>query len=137
VLLTNPPWEALKPDRRELKQLTPEARAAYVAALRSYDEQLARLLPQSQPDKKFSGWGTNLSRCGLEFSIRLLRPNGWCGIILPSSLFSDQVSVRLRRWLFHETSLRRLSAYPAEARLFGGVDQTCSAAIFDLIQNAN
>ena len=130
LLLTNPPWEALKPDRRELEQLKPEARAAYVAALRSYDEQLARLLPESQPEKKFSGWGTNLSRCGLEFSIRLLRPNGWCGIILPGSLFSDQVSARFRRWLLHEAALRQLLAYPAEARLFQGVDQTCAAAIF-------
>ena len=136
LLLTNPPWEALKPDRRELEQLTPEARAAYVAALRSYDEQLARLLPQSQPEKKFSGWGTNLSRCGLEFSIRLLRPGGWCGIILPSSLFSDQVSARFRRWLLHDAALRRLLAYPAEARLFDGVDQTCAAAIFERTPDA-
>jgi len=131
LLLTNPPWEALKPDRRELGQLTPEERATYVAALRSYDEQLARLLPESQPVKKFSGWGTNLSRCGLEFSIRLLSPSGWCGIILPSSLFSDQVSARFRRWLLNAAALRRLLTYPAEARLFEGVDQTCAAVIFE------
>ena len=136
LLLTNPPWEALKPDRREIEQLTPEARAAYVAALRDYDERLARRLPQSQPEKKFSGWGTNLSRCGLELSIRLLRPGGWCGIILPSSLFSDQVSARFRRWLFHAAALRRLLAYPAEARLFDGVDQTCAAAIFERTSDA-
>ncbi len=137
LLLTNPPWEALKPDRRETDQLTPEARADYITALRNYDAQLARRLPQSQPVKKFSGWGTNLSRCGLEFSIQLLRPGGWCGIILPSSLFSDQVSARFRRWLFHETALRRLLAYPAEARLFVGVDQTTAAAIFERTVDAD
>lgn len=136
LLLTNPPWEALKPDRRELEQLTPEVRVAYVAALRDYDERLARLLPQSQPEKKFSGWGTNLSRCGLELSIRLLRPGGWCGIVLPSSLFSDQVSARFRRWLLHDAALRRVLAYPAEARLFDGVDQTCAAAIFERTPDA-
>ncbi len=33
LLLTNPPWEALKPDRRETEQLTPQARADYITGL--------------------------------------------------------------------------------------------------------
>ncbi len=136
LLLTNPPWEALKPDRREVELLSPEEGAGYVSALREYDTRLARLLPQSQPEKKFSGWGTNLSRCGLEISLRLLRSGGWCGIILPSSLFNDQVSARFRRWFFHEAAIRRLLAYPAEARLFTSVDQTCAAVIFERTSDA-
>lgn len=129
ILLTNPPWKSLKPDRRELKTLSPEARAIYIDALREYDMRLAKLLPNSQPEKKFSGWGTNLSRCGLELSVELIRPGGWCGIVLPTSLFNDQVSASLRRWLVEESSIRYLLSFPAEARLFDSVDQPCTAAL--------
>lgn len=131
ILLTNPPWESLKPDRREIAQLTEKTRSLYVRALQEYDRRLAKLLPHSQPEKKFSGWGTNLSRCGLEFSIKLLRQGGHCGIILPSSLFSDQVSAKFRQWVFDQSTLHQLISYPAEARLFEGVDQPCVAALLE------
>src|SRR5439155_12018028 len=134
-VLTNPPWETLKPDRRELEQLGPAGRESFEQALRSYDRTLAKLLPNSQPDSKFSGWGTNLSRCGLELSLSLTKPNGLCGIVLPASLFSDLVSARLRRWAFHEATPKALFYYPAEARLFERVDQPCVSAVFARIQD--
>src|ERR1017187_4498768 len=82
IALTNPPWEALKPDRRELDQMDADSRVAFEKTLRAYDTKLAKLLPNSQPEAKYSGWGTNLSRCGLELSVLLLKPDGLCGIVL-------------------------------------------------------
>lgn len=128
VVVTNPPWETLKPDARELRHLSTSSRSTYVENLRAYDSCLAHALPHSQPKTKFAGWGTNLARCGLELSIKLLKPNALCGIILPSALFADQISAPLRRWLFTHSTLRRLDHFPAEARTFPGVDQGCALA---------
>jgi DNA (cytosine-5)-methyltransferase 1 len=135
IALTNPPWEALKPDRRELDQMDADSREAFHKSLRHYDTQLAGLLPNSQPQAKYSGWGTNLSRCGLELSLLLLKPNGLCGIVLPSSIFCDQASTRLRRWLFHEATPLQVFHYPAEAKLFEQVDQPCASAVFRRVQD--
>lgn len=130
IVLTNPPWESLKPDRREMAGMPPARREAYNKTLRSYDAQLAAMLPHSQPSTKFSGWGTNLSRCGLELSLLLLKQGGLCGIVLPSSIFYDQVSGRLRKWIFQEAPPLRIFHYPAEAKLFAQVDQPCAIGIF-------
>jgi len=123
VCLTNPPWELLKPDRRELDRLTEKDAAQYVALLRKRDSALMDLYPLSKPLRKFSGWGTNLARCGTEAAIRLTAPNGICGIVSPASLLADQMSVNLRNWIFAKHSVLDIAYYVAEARLFDTVDQ--------------
>lgn len=123
VVVTNPPWDVIKPDERELRQLSVEDSALYIEGLRERDRFLAENYPLSQPSRKFSGWGTNLARCGSELALRLTRNSGVCGVVSPASLFADQVSAVLREWLFGEHKLSRLSFFPAEARLFENVDQ--------------
>lgn len=123
ICITNPPWENLKPDSRELKQLTEDQKDTYIAQIKARAAKLDKLYPVSKPTKKFSGWGTNLSRCGAEISLRLLKPNGVAGIVLPATLFADQVSEPLRTWIFDRHIVENLSYYAAEARLFNGVDQ--------------
>ena len=54
VLVSNPPWELLKPDRRELKLLPTELATSYVDAMRDYDDFLARAYPLAQPSRKFA-----------------------------------------------------------------------------------
>ncbi len=124
-VVANPPWEMLKPDRRELARVSHDEQQRYVRALKEYDSRLAGELPLSQPKLKFSGWGTNLSRCGTEVVLRLTRENGVCGLVAPSALMTDQMSTALRRWLWSDFTLLEVSHYPAEARLFEGVDQPC------------
>lgn len=131
IVLTNPPWDALKPDRRELLELSKPERILFEKELKLYDLRLAELLPNSQPEKKLYGWGTNLSRCGLELALKLLRKNGFCGIVLPSSLLADQVSVSLRRWLLRNFRVRNIDYYPAEVKPFEGVDQACVTLMVD------
>jgi Alw26I/Eco31I/Esp3I family type II restriction m6 adenine DNA methyltransferase len=123
IVITNPPWELLKPDRRELSSLDEDEAKAYVARLRSYDEWLAEHYPLSQPRRRFSGWGTNLSRCGSEVALRLTAPGGVCGLVSPASFLADQITVNLRRWLLREYTILDLGYFPAEARFFEGVDQ--------------
>lgn len=130
IVVTNPPWESVKPDRRELTHLGPEEAARYVKALKVYDQQLAAALPVSQPSRKFAGWGTNLSRCGLELSLRSTRSSGVVAVVLPFGLLGDQVSEPLRRWMLTEHCLVEAEYYPAEARTFHGVDQAVAVCTF-------
>jgi Alw26I/Eco31I/Esp3I family type II restriction m6 adenine DNA methyltransferase len=122
IVITNPPWETLKPDRRELAQLPPSAKKHYLLELKEYDKKLEEVLPFSQPLKKYAGWGTNLSRCGTEVSVNLLKPYGLCGIVVPYSMMLDQMSIGFRKWLFSIATITSLSNFPAESKLFDYVD---------------
>ena len=123
ICVTNPPWEVLKPDRRELGALSPASTEDYIALLKQHDSLLRSLYPLSAPLKRFSGWGTNLARCGTELCLRLLARGGVAGIVSPASLLGDQMSVNLRRWVFSEHGISDIAFYAAEARLFDKVDQ--------------
>lgn len=122
IVVTNPPWEAIKPDRRFLQALPEPRRNAYVGALREVDETLAWAYPEAQPSKKFAGWGTNLSRVGTAVAQRLTRRGGEVGIVLPASFAADATHAKLRRSLRTAGSLIDVASYPAEAKLFANVD---------------
>jgi len=128
-VITNPPWEALKPDQRELSEMSPDKRENYRCSLKEYDKLLASTLPLSQPIRKFAGWGTNLSRCGTEVALNLTSKDGLCGIVAPSSLLTDQMTSQMREWMFNQSRLLSVAYYPAEARLFKSVDQPCISII--------
>lgn len=125
ICITNPPWEVLKPDRRDLTYLSSSEADLYVEYLRNQDAALGSAYPLSAPRRKFSGWGTNLARCGTEVALRLTAPRGVCGIVSPASLLADQLSDDLRQWVFTEHKVCDIAYYVAEARLFDGVDQPC------------
>jgi Alw26I/Eco31I/Esp3I family type II restriction m6 adenine DNA methyltransferase len=123
LCITNPPWEVLKPDRRELTGLSPDEAEKYIHLLKKHDAVLRTLYPLSAPLKRFSGWGTNLARCGVEASLRLLAAEGVAGIVSPSSLLADQMFGNIRKWVLSEHSIHDITFYAAEARLFENVDQ--------------
>lgn len=123
LCITNPPWEVVKPDRRELTSLSPGDAEKYIHLLKEHDTVLRALYPLSTPLKRFSGWGTNLARCGVEASLRLLSPDGVAGIVSPSSLLADQMFGKIRKWVLSEHCVHDLAFYAAEARLFENVDQ--------------
>lgn len=133
ICITNPPWEVLKPDSRELSNLDDEQRAEYIQLLKNKSFMLESMFPQSRSLRRFSGWGTNLARCGIETALRLLSQNGIFGIVAPSTILGDQSSARLRMWLFEQNKISHLRYYPAEARLFENVDQgvTCLIGLKD------
>jgi Alw26I/Eco31I/Esp3I family type II restriction m6 adenine DNA methyltransferase len=130
AVITNPPWELLKPDTREIATLSAKEAEAYRAWLRARCAALDARFPDAKADVSWAGWGTNLARCGWDVALRSCRSGGVLGIVLPSTILADQASVSMRKAILHRTQLIDLAAYPSEARLFARVDQPVVAATF-------
>lgn len=130
-VITNPPWEAIKPDYRELKTFDDDEKNDIISELKTFDSFLENHYPVSQPSSKFAGWGTNLSRVGTELSVRLLRDSGSCSIVLPMSLVGDMTSGALRKWLFDTCSIHDVCDCPSEERLFSEADQDAVTICID------
>ncbi len=130
IVVTNPPWEMIKPDRRELAELEADAKTKYVALLKEFDAYLATQYPLSQPARKFAGWGTDLSRVGLELCHNICKSEGQIGIVLPASFFADAQSQKLRSTILSSGELVDIRSFPAEARLFGGADVSACTLLY-------
>jgi Alw26I/Eco31I/Esp3I family type II restriction m6 adenine DNA methyltransferase len=131
LVLTNPPWELLKPDARDGLRAA-GARGAYARSLRAYAAEVAAAFPgaASLAGKARAGYGVNLARAGALAALRLLAPGGVLAAVLPASLLADQASAPFRQALLAGASVERVEWYPAEAKPFEGVDQpfvTCVA----------
>lgn len=125
ITITNPPWEVIKPDRRDIEVLDKQTESIYIDSLKEFSKSLQENFPISMPRKMFSGWGINLARVGLEVALHLTRKNGIIGIVSPASVLGDQNSESLRKYLLTKHSIKYVDCFPAEARLFEGVDQSC------------
>lgn len=124
VCITNPPWSILKPQKYFADQHNAEEQETFNQALASYDAYMKEEFGVSQPTSKFGKWGTNLARCGTEVALRLIKTDGFCSIVSPASLLSDQVSERFRKWIFENYSLSHINYYVAGAKLYGSADIT-------------
>ncbi len=122
VVVTNPPWETLKPDRRKLGHLDTEATGRYVRELRAYDSAVTALYPRARAGRRFGGWGTNLARAGAEAAVRLTRRGGVTGLVAPGPLLADELSAPFRAWLTGSAALHHIAYYPAETRAFEAAD---------------
>ncbi|MEN3971582.1 N-6 DNA methylase [Sphingomicrobium sp. XHP0235] len=122
VVITNPPWEQLKPDSRDLVSES----ETYRSEIRAYSEGLAKKFEGSGSAQRRSvgGYTVNLARAGALLAASLVKEGGLLQIILPSTIFGDQVSTRFRENFFQKLLVERLDFYPAEARLFKKVDQS-------------
>jgi Alw26I/Eco31I/Esp3I family type II restriction m6 adenine DNA methyltransferase len=130
VVVTNPPWELIKPDARELAHLSAKQQSDHKARLRALCDALDARFPEAHSDKAWGGWGTNLARCGWELALRSCAAGAALGIVLPSTILADQASEKMRRSAFRRSRLVDIAAYPSEARLFDRVDQPVVAATF-------
>ena len=91
AILGNPPWEMLRGDTGS--DATREARRSSVG-------QFTRFVRQAGVYRACSDGHTNQYQLFVERSLRLLRPGGRLGLVLPWGLASDHGSAALRRLLF-------------------------------------
>jgi Alw26I/Eco31I/Esp3I family type II restriction m6 adenine DNA methyltransferase len=122
IVVTNPPWDIIKPDKLELKYLDDQSRKDYIRSLKQFSIRLINDYPTSKPNQMYGGWGVNLARIGSEIAIRLAKNEGVTGLVSPASLFADQNSTGLREWIFQNNHNKEINYFPAESRLFDGVD---------------
>ncbi|MDD6597159.1 Alw26I/Eco31I/Esp3I family type II restriction adenine-specific DNA-methyltransferase [Anaerovibrio sp.] len=131
ICVTNPPWSILKPQKLLSKSNSEEAMVRYRNAIEQYDSFMKESFAISQPSSKFGKWGTNLARCGTEVALRLMKSSGFCGIVSPASLLNDQVSNRLRNWIFENYKVMNISYYPAELKLYGSADISSTTIVLN------
>lgn len=122
ICVTNPPWGLLKPQKLFGKSNDEQSLQLYRVAIEKYDSYMVDEFALSQPSKKFGKWGTNLARCGTEVALRLINREGMAGIVSPASFLNDQVSSKLRTWMFEHFRVLNISFYPAEMKLYGSAD---------------
>lgn len=122
IVITNPPWDIVKPDKNELNHLDKTGREGYIKSLKQFSNRLLNDFAVSRPAQMYGGWGVNLARVGTELAIRLAKNKGVVGLVSPASLLADQNSIELRKWLFGGNNCSEINYYPAESRLFEGVD---------------
>lgn len=125
LVVTNPPWEQLKPDSRDRVSKSIQ----YREEIQHYSMLVAERFPGAASCRKRSigGYTVNLARAGALLAAKLLKPSGILQIILPSTILGDQVSTEFRNDFFSMIDTHELNFYPAEAKLFAGVDQSVAA----------
>ncbi|MEI6646424.1 MAG: DNA methyltransferase [bacterium] len=73
-------------------------------------------------DGKKAGSDTNLYKLFTEQCFNLLRPNGYCGIVIPSGIYTDLGTKQLREMLFGKTRVTGLFCIENRKFIFEGVD---------------
>lgn len=137
ICITNPPWSILKPQKYFADNHSKDDQDTFNEALSHYDAYLKEEFSVSQPTSKFGKWGTNMARCGVEVALRLIKDNGYCAIVSPASLLSDQVSALFRRWIFENYSVFDIDYYAAEAKLYGSADIASITILLQAKYNAS
>jgi hypothetical protein len=90
--------------------------SAYYRSAEQYKNQISIV------NGKKSGTDINFYKLFLEQCFNLLRPNGECGIILPSGVYTDLGTKQLREMLFVQTEIDALFGLSNERFIFEGVD---------------
>ena len=107
----------------------PDVRGAYLAYLSNFPfvSQYYRSSPQfanqiSVVNGKKAGTDINLYKLFTEQCYRLLRPGGYCGIVIPSGIYTDLGTKQLRELLFAQTHITGLFCFENRRTIFENVD---------------
>jgi hypothetical protein len=89
---------------------------AYFRSTEQFKNQISRV------NGRKAGTDTNLYKLFLELCFNLLKPSGYCGIIIPTGFYTDLGAKQLREMVFSEGQLDSLIGLSNEKFIFEGVD---------------
>lgn len=150
AIITNPPWEIWKPNAKEFlekysgsitkKKMTikdfekekadllrkqPETREAWLEYLSGYPHVSAYYRAANQfAHLRKSGSDINLYKLFTEQCFNLLRKGGYCGIVIPSGIYTDLGTKSLREMLFDKTKVTGLFCFENRKEIFEGVHRS-------------
>ncbi len=86
---------------------------------------------------KKQGTDINLYKLFVEQCFNLLHPRGYCGVIIPSGIYTDLGTKQLREMLFSHCQLGTLFGLSNERFIFEGVDHRFKFCLFDFAKGKN
>src|SRR5579859_2095052 len=109
----------------------PETRGAWLAYESQYPHlsEYFRAAPQYKNqiavvNGKKAGTDINLYKLFVEQCFNLLRPGGYCGIVIPSGIYTDLGTKQLRELLFTQASIEGLFGFENRREIFEGVHRS-------------
>lgn len=128
-IVMNPPYERLKPNLAEFlrERLQSGDRTIRLQEFEDYKVALREDIAYFRNSGEYSlgnRYTINTYRLFIEQALRLARPGGRLGLVVPSTLLGDISAGPLRRHLLSKHCLVRLDEYTERARLFSGVTQS-------------
>ena len=85
---------------------------------------------------KRHGKDVNFYKLFIEQCFNILRPNGECGLVMPSGIYTDLGSKKLREMLFNQTKITGLFCFENRKGIFEGVDSRFKFVILTFEKNS-
>jgi hypothetical protein len=102
--------------------------SAYFRSSEQYKNQI------SVVNGKKAGTDINLYKLFLEQCFNLLRPNGECGIVIPSGIYTDLGAKQLREMLFNQTNVTGLFCFENRKTIFEEVDSRFKFVVLTFVK---
>ena len=141
AIITNPPWETYQADEKEFFQQFDDGIRKKTTRIEEWEKQIVTLMgvkatrtawlshvsQLAYSSKFFRGTfhfdgKINLYALFVEQCFNLLRPGGYCGIVIPSGIYTDLGTKQLREMLFGQTRVTGLFCFENRKFIFEGVD---------------
>ncbi|MHA2067563.1 MAG: Eco57I restriction-modification methylase domain-containing protein, partial [Candidatus Thorarchaeota archaeon] len=131
ALLMNPPYERLKPNFAEFmrERLLSGSRKVHTEEFESYKSRLQEDLRYYRNSREYhlaNKHTLDTYRLFIERSLKLVRPGGSIGFIVPSTVLGDLSAEQIRRSLLMENTVRSVYDFPEGNDLFSNVTQSVS-----------
>lgn len=134
LLVMNPPYDLLKPNRLEFAKLYSPKKAISTIEFENFE----RILKENVKFYRESGHYSlaisnvlNLYKLMLERALYITCPHGMLGFIVPSTLLCDESTAQLRREIINKYKIEGVFDFPESAKVFQGVSQAVCIMIIN------
>ena len=141
AIITNPPWDVYQIDEKEFFQNIDSTIQKKKLRIEDWKEQFNNFMKDEEIRKIWFGYISNhphtseyfkkvyhftgkinLNVLFVEQCFNLLRKGGYCGIVVPSGIYTDLGTKQLRQMLFDKTQITGLFCFENRKGIFENVD---------------